>query len=267
MEAAWLTPLPWFAELTGGVYQAIGVDDEHPLDFGSTRHDNVPFLGHFKNQFDLNDATTLELGQSVLQGRGSDGLHARRLRRGRDDPQRAAKKLEPARVDPAGRIHPEGLRPPAGPTPRSRTAGTRRFQYRLSQVWWAGIRGEQARDSFTDFLVDDAGDPIPGKVTRGSANIAWTPSEFSFIRLEYSHAKADDGAGIASDGRPDHDPNELHDRLPPGSRVLRAHRLVHRGTREQRKHKTPEDFMKSLIRCMLVATVSACWRPRPRLRT
>ena len=45
-------------------------------------------------------------------------------------------------------------------------------------------------DSFTDFLVDDAGDPIPGKVTRGSANIAWMPSEFSFVRLEYSHAKA-----------------------------------------------------------------------------
>ena len=73
MEASWLTPLPWFAELTGGVYQAIATDSDHPLDFGSTRHDNVPFLGHFKNQFDLNDATTLEIGQSILQGRGTDG--------------------------------------------------------------------------------------------------------------------------------------------------------------------------------------------------
>src|SRR3989449_10915453 len=73
VEAAWLTPLPWFCELTGGVYQAIATDDEHPLDFGSTKHDNVPFLGHFKNQFDLNDATTLEIGQSLLQGRGTFG--------------------------------------------------------------------------------------------------------------------------------------------------------------------------------------------------
>src|SRR5881409_3627419 len=32
LEVAWLTPLPWFSELTGGVYQAIA-DDEHPLDF------------------------------------------------------------------------------------------------------------------------------------------------------------------------------------------------------------------------------------------
>jgi hypothetical protein len=30
-------------------------------------------------------------------------------------------------------------------------------------------------------------------VNRGSVNIAWTPSEFSFVRLEYSHAKADVG--------------------------------------------------------------------------
>ena len=35
--------------------------------------------------------------------------------------------------------------------------------------------------------------PVSGKVTRGSANIAWMPSEFSFVRLEYSHAKTDDG--------------------------------------------------------------------------
>src|SRR5207244_2954081 len=77
LEAAWLTPLPWFAELTGGAYQAIATDDEHPLDLGSSRHDNVPFLGHFKNQFDLNDVTTLEVGQSFVQGRGSDGdLHS-----------------------------------------------------------------------------------------------------------------------------------------------------------------------------------------------
>ena len=37
---------------------------------------------------------------------------------------------------------------------------------------------------------------MPGKVTRGSVNIAWTPSEFSFIRLEYSLAQADDGNGF-----------------------------------------------------------------------
>ena len=76
---------------------------------------------------------------------------------------------------------------------REQDGGYASFQYRLSQVWWAGIRGEQSRDSFTDFLVDETGTQIPGKVTRGSANIAWSPSEFSFVRLEYSHAEADGG--------------------------------------------------------------------------
>src|SRR5213594_1311523 len=71
---------------------------------------------------------------------------------------------------------------------READGGYASFQYRLSQVWWVGIRGEHARDSFTDFLVDDTGTEISGKVTRGSANIAWVPSEFSFVRLEYSHA-------------------------------------------------------------------------------
>ena len=73
------------------------------------------------------------------------------------------------------------------------------FQYRLSQLWWTGVRIEQARDSFTDFLVDGAGDPVAGKITRGSVNVAWAPSEFSFVRLEYSHAVAKAAGGLEPD--------------------------------------------------------------------
>ncbi len=78
---------------------------------------------------------------------------------------------------------------------REQDGGYASLQYRLSQVWWMGVRGEQARKSLADFLVDGAGNPIPGKVNRISANVAWTPSEFSFVRLEYSHAQADAGSG------------------------------------------------------------------------
>src|SRR5262249_51656025 len=67
------------------------------------------------------------------------------------------------------------------------------LQYRLSQGWWRGIRGEQARRSFTDFVVDEALAPVAGTVTRGSVNLAWVPSEFSFVRVEYSHAKSNVG--------------------------------------------------------------------------
>ena len=195
LEAAWLTPLPWFAELTGGVYEGIATDADHPLDFGSSRHDNVPLLDHFKNQFDLNDATTLEIGQSYLQGRGSDGFVHSAL--GADVTFR---NVPPKNSNRRGWIL-QGEYIQKGSTTggsyhKEEHGGYASFQYRLSQVWWAGIRGEQARDSFTDFLVDGAGDPVRGKVTRGNANIEWMPSEFSFVRFEYSHAKADNGAGI-----------------------------------------------------------------------
>jgi len=192
IEAAWLTPLPWFAELTGGVYQAIGVDDDHPLDLGSTQHDNVPYLGHFKNQLNLNDATTLELGASYLAGRGVDDHRHSAV--GAD---LTVRNVPPKNSNRRGWIL-QGEYIQKGSTvdgtyDREQDGGYASFQYRLSQVWWAGIRGEQARDSFTDFLVDDTGTQIPAKVTRGSANIAWSPSEFSFVRLEYSHAEADGG--------------------------------------------------------------------------
>ncbi|HLQ65939.1 MAG TPA: hypothetical protein VK123_01760 [Candidatus Limnocylindrales bacterium] len=195
VEAAWLTPLPWFSELTGGVYQGIAADGDHPLDFGSTKHDNVPYLGHFKNQFDLNDATTLELGQSFLQGRGIDGN--RHAAFGADVTIRnvPAKNSNRRGWILQGEYIQKGASG-GGTFTREQDGGYASFQYRLSQVWWVGARGEQARRSFTDFLVDGAGDEIPGKINRASANIAWMPSEFSFVRLEYSHAQADAGGGI-----------------------------------------------------------------------
>jgi len=61
------------------------------------------------------------------------------------------------------------------------------------------MRGEQARKSFTDFVVDETGAAIPAKVNRASVNLAWAPSEFSFVRLEYSHAKADAGVHPSDD--------------------------------------------------------------------
>jgi hypothetical protein len=195
LEASWLTPLPWFSELTGGVYQAIATDNEHPLDFGSTDHGNVPYLGHWKNVFDLNSETTMELGGSLLQGRGSDNY--RHTAYGAD---LTFRNVPLRRSNQRGWIlqgeYLEKASYPAGSYHKEAHGWYGAFQYRLSQVWWTGIRGEQARDSFTDVLVDDAGDPVPGKVSRGSANIAWVPSEFSFIRLEYSYARAEDALGL-----------------------------------------------------------------------
>jgi hypothetical protein len=194
-EAAWLTPLPWYAELTGGIYEPSDSAADQPLDFGSTRHDNIPYLGHFKNQIDLNDETTLELGVSALSGRGSDDRAHSAF--GGD----ATVRNVPLRTSNSrgwilqGEYLERGESAPGGYA-RESSGWYASYQYRLSQVWWAGIRGEQARDSFTDFLLDSAGLPVPGKVSRGSVNLAWMPSEFSFVRIEYSHAEGDAGSGI-----------------------------------------------------------------------
>jgi hypothetical protein len=197
IEAAWLTPLPWFAELTGGVYQALPLDADNPLDFGSTSHGNVPFLFHFKNQLDVNDATTAEIGASALQGDGADGR--RHHAYGAD---LTFRNVPPRQSNSRGWIlMSEYIQKGSsnGGYVRESDGWYASFQYRLSQIWWAGLRGEQARDSFTDFMVDDIGAPVPGTVSRGSINLAWVPSEFSFVRLEYSHSKADSGIHPSDD--------------------------------------------------------------------
>ncbi len=194
LEASWLTPLPWYAEVIAGAYQAEAPDDENPLDFGSPAHGNIPYLGRLKNVFDLNDETTVEVGVSALRGLGEDG-HPHAAYGAdltvRNVPLRNSNRrgwIVQAEYLEKG-TYAAGYR-------REAHGGYLSFQDRLAQRWWAGVRAEQARDSFTDVLVDDAGDPVAGKVTRASVNVAWTPTEFSFVRLEYSYAKADGGSGF-----------------------------------------------------------------------
>jgi hypothetical protein len=151
-----------------------------------------------KSLTNVNDETTFELGASLLDGEGADGN--RHSAYGADVTFRNV----PARSSNSRGwiLQSEYLQKGAssgGTYRREQDGGFASFQYRLSQVWWAGIRGEQARQSFTDFVVDDVGVPLPAKVTRGSVNLAWKPSEFSFVRLEYSHAKSDVGVHPTDD--------------------------------------------------------------------
>ena len=198
LEAAWLTPLPWYAELTGGVYQSLTLAPDQPLDFGSSGHGNIPWLAHLKNQFDLSDATTAELGLSSLTGQGADG--ARHDVYGAD---LTFRNVPPRMANRRGwTLMSEYIQTGAtagGSYRRDRDGGYASLQYRLSQIWWAGIRAEKSRDSFADFAVDAAGAPVAADITRASANLAWTPSEFSFIRLEYSHARSSAGAHPTDD--------------------------------------------------------------------
>lgn len=195
VEASWLTPTPWYSELIAGVYQPVAADAENPLDFGSSDHSNIPVLGHFTNQFDVTDATTMELGVSALSGKGAD-----ELRHAAYGVNLTFRNVPPRQSNQRGWIlqgeYIEKARYQGGGYHREQHGWYGFFQTRWSQRWWTGVRVEQAFDSFTDVLVDpSSGDPVAGNIDRASVNVAWTASEFSYVRLEYSIARADGGPG------------------------------------------------------------------------
>jgi hypothetical protein len=198
-EAGWLTPAPWFMELTGAMYYAQEASDESPLDFGSTAHGNIPFGGRLANLFDLTANTTMEFGFSGLSGEGENGDRNSALGADltlRNVPARASNRrgwiLTGEYIEKGTTVD--------GKFNKQQHGWFASIQYRLSQTWWVGLRGEQAYDSYFDVLIDPTtGDAITGDVNRVSANIAWTPSEFSYVRLEYDYAKADGGNGFEPD--------------------------------------------------------------------
>jgi hypothetical protein len=182
LEAGWLTPLPWFSEVTAGVFHAVALDADHPLDLGSSAHGNLPGLAHWKNQVDLTEDTTAEAGGSVLTGMGADGLHHTAM--GAD--------LTLKNV-PLQQSNQRGYILQAEFLQRETSGGGRTHddadgwygsaQVRWSQAWWTGLRVEDARHAFNDVL--DQWGTGPGRIHKVSADVAWVASEFSTLRAEY----------------------------------------------------------------------------------
>jgi hypothetical protein len=171
------------------------------LDFGSQDQSNVPVLGHLKNLWDLNEETTMELGASALEGRGVDGLHRAVL--GADltvrwIPLRASNQR--GAILSAEYLHRLAYDQPAVASTES-SGEFASLQWRWTQYWWTGLRAEQALNSTSEVLVDSTGAQVPGTLQRASANVAWTPSEFSMFRLEGSIAHADNGNGLTAQDR------------------------------------------------------------------
>jgi hypothetical protein len=196
LEAAWLTPLPWYCELTGGVYTPVSDDIDgqgnHPLDFDSTSHDNIPYLAHLKNMFDVDDNTTVEIGASSLIGMGDDGLHHAVY--GAD---LTFRNVPLVRSNQNGWIlQTEYLKKVSfenGIYNQENDGWYASFQYRLSQLWWTGIRGEECFNTTPDLNVDPTENSLPGHVQRATVDVAWLASEFSEMRLDYSVARNDAG--------------------------------------------------------------------------
>lgn len=193
VEAAWLTPLPWYCELTLGGYGPVAASGDHPLDFNSSSHDNIPYLLHLKNLFDVDDDTTMELGGSALTGMGDDGLHHAVY--GADFTLRnvplqqsnqkgwilQSEYIKKVAFDGSGAFSPQA------------EGWYASFQYRWGQEWWSGIRAEECYGATPDLDVDSTENSLSGNVKRASINVAWLASEFSQIKAEYSYAQNDAG--------------------------------------------------------------------------
>jgi hypothetical protein len=194
VEATWTTPLPWDCELLLGGYQAIGPSAECPLDLGSNAYDNIPYLGHLKNLFEIDDNTSLEIGASGLNGMGADGLH--HFVGGAD---LTLKGLPPRDSNAVGWIlqgeYLQRMSYSGGFTGYDSEGWYGSLQFRWAASWWTGLRLEEVFDGMTEDLEEDGSGLIPGHLQRACLNVAWVPSESSFVRAEYDLTRRDDGSG------------------------------------------------------------------------
>jgi len=171
----YLVPLPFYSSLTVQF-----LEGDNAL-FDGPRNDDFLYLAHSKNLFDLTEDLTMELGGSYATGRS-------------DNP-----------VEPGGRNHLAG----ADLTFKWKPAGRERYrtfvwqseflnvsgvreawgvyslaQHQFARRWW--LQGRY--DFFTRDDVLDRGDQ-----RRASALLAFVPSEFMTLRLQYNHFDPDGG--------------------------------------------------------------------------
>ncbi len=192
LEAAWMTPLPWFCELTLGGYAQVEATPDHPLDFNGGYTGSIPYLVHLKNLFDVDENTTMELGASDLTGMGDDSLHHAVYGADltfRNVPLRQSNQH-------GWILQGEFIKKVSyndGVYNQESDGWYASFQNRWGQEWWTGIRVEEAFHTVSDISDNPTDTFLSGHVQRASANIAWLPSEFSEMKLEYGLARNDAG--------------------------------------------------------------------------
>jgi hypothetical protein len=181
-----LIPTPWFTELT---LQAFSLGNE-PL-FHYYESGGVGALAHLKNLWDLNDDTTMELGFSGTEGKNQFGRNASVI--GSD----LTFKWRPSE---GGKYHAliwsseylygqrPGLTNDAGDSIERLGGLASWVQVQFAERWWAEARCEYAGLQRS---------PAIDVATKESALLAFLPSEFSGLRLQYDW--------IQDRARPQHD--------------------------------------------------------------
>jgi hypothetical protein len=189
VSADLLLPLPFYAEINAQVFQGEwrpllgGIPDDPTTPVDETvpdrrRDEDLAYVGHLKTLFDLSDSTTVELGGTYVGGRngfagwtsvvGGDltlkwrPIEAERYR-GLDWT------TEILWVDR-----------PRAPVDRRVGGGYSALRAQFAQRWWVQVRG----------AVLGIPKGAEGRTWRGEALVAFVPSEFSALRLQYALDKA-----------------------------------------------------------------------------
>lgn len=169
-----LLPASWFSELTFNYVQ--GENEEL---FASDKKGNKTVVGRFKNLWDLSDSTTIELGLSGAQGKNSDDKITNLS--GVD----FTLKWRPTKGGKYNSLEwgTEFLQSNRRGADQEKLAGVAsHIKYQLAQRWWTQYRydyvGLNDPDNFSS-------------VQRHTGLLAFIPSEFSGIRLQYE--TIDDG--------------------------------------------------------------------------
>jgi hypothetical protein len=221
LQLAWLTPLPFFAELTGSVQNAHG---ETVTSFRSAPGETLAgrvlierdvksardllYLLRLRTSFDPTEELTLVPGASALFGPNASGTQTETQIYGADlyvkwkplsndhgwpflawqteallRRYRAAEVLEEggAAIEPERTLDDYGL--------------YSQLLWGFARPWVVALRYERAAgeaDSFTlpDLSYSSASDPVRDERQRYSAALSYYPSEFSKLRLQYNYDHA-----------------------------------------------------------------------------
>jgi hypothetical protein len=215
IEAAWLSPLPFYSEFTFGVFSGTaghvhGEEEAHggPLAYASPRKDDFAYLGHWKSFFETGKDATLELGFSGLTGRNAHGIME-----GSAGLDLTFKSVPPVKTAKAWILQGEWISRIArhdGENHKGLEGHYLLLQNRFARNWWAGLGWDrvirtttevihiepldsdedevQDADAEGNFLWEEHHHPAhpADSAKRVTANLTWAPSEFSAIRFEYS---------------------------------------------------------------------------------
>ena len=166
LSLSWLSPLPWYLELTGQV-----LDGQHEL-FASDDGEDLLYLGHAKGFWELGAASTLELGGTAATGTNAFGEASslwgadltwkwRPSRRARYRSFVWQSEYLMARRD-------------EGPATHEEDGFYTLAQYQMRRRWWVQGRWDRFEDDW-----------------RASSLLAFVSSEFSSVRLQYNRLHAD----------------------------------------------------------------------------